>query len=321
MPLGKQRGARIIYVAGSARELPDDVQEWLSRPEHPAVAAAGVYEALAMLSARRRPTALLVSMESVDWDELDFFEYAARISRSTPIYVIGGEHLRAKTEAALTRGARLFDAEALEGDLRQAMSASRHVTTRDLLAGALEAVHAESPAALRVAAGVRSTGTGDSTVVAGRSARGVWLGRPVPERPTAAPDDQDEEADAPALAADSVLSGEDDREEEDRPVVRLVSRGEADEEAASGEQASSPIPFPWAPSANRPKRIPPSARVEPSKEPDGAQAAGRGLVSGRAEAGSAGSRPVPPVELTPEELAALVGKPLPPTGVQGEPRA
>ena len=35
-----------MYVAGSAREFPDDVQQWLARPDHRAVAVPSVYEAL-----------------------------------------------------------------------------------------------------------------------------------------------------------------------------------------------------------------------------------------------------------------------------------
>ncbi len=312
MPPGKQRGARLVYVAGAARELPDEVQEWLSHPGHPAVAASGVYEALAMLAGRRRPAAILVSMESVDWDELEFFEHAVRVGRDTRVYVVGGEHQQAKIEVAVNRGARRFDGELLDEDLRRASARPQRMATRDLLAGTLEAVQARSTAALRVAAGGRIGAEAPPLP----PARGGWPAHPVPERQPEEPEDQEvARVEEPVL--EPVPSDDEVRGETDRPVVRLVSRGEEEDELASEEEASSPIPFPWAPSPNRPKRTPPSARGESLEAANEVQPGGS-----RPEAATAfGSRqPFSPVELTAEELAALVGKPVPSRGVQGEPR-
>src|SRR5690606_16500590 len=108
----KPRGSRIVYVAASARELPGEVQQWLGRMEHRAARWPHIYNALALLATGARPAVMIVSMDAVDWSEMDFFDQAARISRNTRIFVTGHEHHAAKLEAACRRGAMLFDEEA-----------------------------------------------------------------------------------------------------------------------------------------------------------------------------------------------------------------
>ena len=53
----KQHDSRVVYVAGSARDFPEPVQEWLSQADHRAAASLNVYDALAGLTGRRRPVA------------------------------------------------------------------------------------------------------------------------------------------------------------------------------------------------------------------------------------------------------------------------
>jgi hypothetical protein len=119
MAIANQCTAPVIYVAGSARELPVEVQDWLGRAQTRAVASPHVYDMLAQLARGKKFTAIVVNVQSVDWNEMDFFDYAARLSRHTPIYVAGPPQQRAKLEAACRRGARLFDAFGLQEESLQ----------------------------------------------------------------------------------------------------------------------------------------------------------------------------------------------------------
>jgi len=136
MPAATQRSPRILYVAGSAREFPQEVQDWLGRLSNPAVAAPSIYDALARLTKRQRPAAILVNIESVDWEEIEFFDLASRLSPDTTLYVTGHKLHRAKLEAAYQRGARRFDPEQLAADLRRPVSGDR-LTAADLHAGTI----------------------------------------------------------------------------------------------------------------------------------------------------------------------------------------
>lgn len=122
MPVANPRGAPVIYVAGSARELPAEVQDWLSRADTRAVASPHLYDMLAQLARRRKFAAIIVNVQSVDWNEMDFFDHLARLSRHTPVFVTGPHQHRAKLEAACRRGARLFDANALDEELTQSVA-------------------------------------------------------------------------------------------------------------------------------------------------------------------------------------------------------
>jgi len=120
MAVANQREVPVVYVAGSARELPADVQDWLGRAENRAVASPDVYDMLAQLARGKKFAAMIVNIQSVDWSEMEFFDHAVRLSRQIPIYVTGHHSQRGKLEAACRRGARLFDPLALDEDIAQA---------------------------------------------------------------------------------------------------------------------------------------------------------------------------------------------------------
>lgn len=278
MPASIQRSPRIMYVAGSARELPQEVRDWLARAENRAVAAPDIYEALAGLTKRQRPAALIVNIEAVDWEEMEFFDLAGRLSRDTSIYVTGHDHHRAKIEAALQRGARLFNPEDLAQDLARPAPGSQRVTPGDLLAGTI----------------------GSFPQAPGRQLH-ITL---VPEDA-----DQPQVAQSP-VEAEVPLPAD---EAADNPPVRLVTPADVEDETlAPADESDAAIPFPWAPNPNRPMRTPPAVaaqaaagqpRTPPAEPPQQTPpaAAPRG----------------PSSELTPEELAALVGRPInPPPAAQ-----
>jgi len=52
-----------------------------------------------MLAAGRRPAVLIVSIEAVDWSEIGFFDYVARLSPQTRVYVAGEDHHQEKLTA------------------------------------------------------------------------------------------------------------------------------------------------------------------------------------------------------------------------------
>ncbi len=271
----KGRGPRVIYVAGSARELPQEVRDWLGQAGNRAAASPNVYDALALLAAGREPVAIVVNIDAVDWSEFDFFDHAARLSRETRIYVAGHEHQQAKVEAACARGAQVFTPEALSEDLDTTSATAAAAGPGGLLAGSLRSVYPQPQ------------GT--------------------PERS------------APPEAGETDEPPEEDRPPE-RPPVRLVTAGEPED----GDEAPVSIPVPWAPSPDRPKRTPPKA---PSRERN---RRGRFLAGPQRMPADAGTHadetraappappatgavpPLSPVELTPEELAALLGRSAPP---------
>jgi len=295
----KQHDARVVYVAGSAREFPASVQEWLSLPEHRAVASSNVYDALAGLTRRRRPVAIIVSIESVDWEELDFFDLAARLSRETSIYVTGHEHDRAKIEAALSRGARPFSAEELTQDLSRPAPGPHPPKTCDLFAGTLRTApeRLEPPADGGPESDSRVPAISALSISArSRSPESARAEQPAPERmgPPEAP--IEERATPP-------------------PSVRLVTPSESDVDVEPPADHEPPIPFPWAPSAARPKRTPPAAAGKHTAEAHDAREAraDSGAEAPGLQSEPSAPHPAPPsVELTAEELAALMGKPVQP---------
>ncbi|GMU22910.1 MAG: hypothetical protein AMXMBFR13_29940 [Phycisphaerae bacterium] len=267
MSSAKARGPRVAYVAGAAREFPADVQHWLGQAENRAARCSSIYDALAMLTAGApRPVALIVSISAIDWSEMEFFDHVARLSRDTRVYVSGHEHDAAKLEAACQRGARLFNAELLAEDLASAPTPWIRGGMNDLVAGSLR------PSAM-------------PPVAKGPAIRAVA----VEEEPV-----QPEAAEPEAEASEPELEAEPAPLVEQQPPVRLVERVQ--------EEPEEPIPFPWAPSANRPKRTPPARGPLEQPPPPSAQP----------EAGEIPERPPrTQVELTPEELAALMGRPAP----------
>lgn len=133
----QQDSSRIVYVAGSPAEFPEDAQKALLKSRSFLTPSASVYDALAMLTARQRPVAVVVSIESVDWDEMEFFELALRTSRETSVYVAARHGHQDKLQAAIDRGARPFSSAALARDLCRPAPGAHRFTTRDLLAGTL----------------------------------------------------------------------------------------------------------------------------------------------------------------------------------------
>lgn len=267
MPPSNRHGARVIYVASSARELPGEVQDWLSRAENPAAASPTIHDALALLAMGRKPAAIIVSMDAVDFSELDFFDHAARLSGETRIYVAGHDYHESKIEAACARGARVFDADVLDDDLEAVSARKEAIGPEDLLAGSL---------------------------------------RPAQPEPTGISD--------PSIRGEEMITAEKPAEESqppEPPAVRLLTDRDLDEE--STDDTPIPVPVPWAPSPNRPKRTPPKAAAPKDEAPAIPRAA-------PADTDPAPPRPSP-VELTPEELAALLGKSSPPgTGPAKEQR-
>lgn len=281
----KPREPRIIYVAAAARELPDEVQQWLGRPENRAASSPHVYDALAILAGGARPAVLIVSMDAVDWSEMEFFDQVARLSRETHVYVTGHDHQAAKINAACKRGAAPFDEELIRESLARSAGWSRGPGVSDLLAATLRQASVPKPAPLA-------------------SLRPAPVEPEEPEFPEAeSPTEPEVEAEAPAL-----LEAEPATE---APPVRLIEPAEAEvepEEEPAEEEPAQPIPFPWSPAANRPQRIPPKA-LAAANEP----------VPETPPAPAPAGPPVPaaptvrqPVELTAEELAALMGRPFAP---------
>lgn len=296
----KPRGPRILYIAASARELPEYVQQWLGRAEHRAASSPHIYDALALLVGGARPLIMIVSIEAVDWSEFDFFDHAIRLSPSTRIYVVGDDHNAPKLEAARKRGAKLFDEEAIREDLALSSQWSRGPGVNELLAARL----------------------GPGGRIAARP-----IIRPVPPEP-----ESEAESEPAAQEPEIGLGGSAVREEPDQPrgpdpaqmnsnATRFAPTTEAEPtpemevpalEALTGpEDDPKPIPFPWAPSPNRPQRIPPRTRPEngtAAPAPNWSTAVPRpdSLPEEPARSARAGQ----PVELTTEELAALMGRPI-----------
>lgn len=267
MPATTQRISRIIYVAGSAREFPADVQEWLSRGESRAIASPSIYDALACLSRRPRPVAILVSIEAVDWEEMEFFDQAARLSRDTTIYVTGHDHYRAKIEAALQRGARRFNIEDLNQDLSRPAPGTAP-TSLDLLAGTVRSFP-QAPT------------------------RQLHVSRLLDEDlPQPAAEIGQEPAEPSGNAADE-------------PPVRLVTPADFDRDAIEpADELEPPIPFPWSPAPSRPRRTPPPSPADLPAESSTSQPAPPPAPASPPRQG--------PAELTSEEIAALLGRPIQP---------
>lgn len=261
MPPTKQRGSKVIYVAGSARDFPDEVQEWLGQAGNRSAASPNVYDLLARLACGTRPRAIIVSIDAVDWNEMEFFRLAARLSRGAQIYVCGHEHQQDRIEAACALGAVRFDADQLKIDLSAPPQPQAGSGAGGLVAGVIGESQPETPGKLPPST---------APVVEPRL-RVQPIEQPV-EQPV------------------------------ERPAVRLV-RDEEPEEA----KPETRVPVPWAPAPDRPQRVPPAAT---------GQSPGRGSIESGPATGTsrapapASSRSEGPIELTAEELAALIGKPI-----------
>ncbi len=252
----KQRGSRAIYVASSARELPEEVQDWLSYAGNRAGASPHIYDLLALLATGKRPDILIVSIEAVDWNELEFFDHVQRLSPETRIFVAGAVSHQAKIEAACARGASVFDLDSLNEVASESTEYAEPSAPAGLLAGSLRQESASTPASVRL------------------PRKPKVVPAPPPEEP------EPVEEQAPPL---------------ERPAVRLVT-------ASESEVTESPVPFPWSPSPNRPQRKPPKSIAAELVAAE----------SGFSPSTAPSPRDISPVKLTPEELAALLGTPVPP---------
>ncbi|HOW69636.1 MAG TPA: hypothetical protein PKY77_03465 [Phycisphaerae bacterium] len=311
MPSTTQHGSRVVYVAGLSAGVPDAVQVWLD--EHPTQHSPDIYDALAALTGRQRPVALIVNLEAVDWQEMDFFDVAARVSRETRVYVVGLDHHRSKIEAAVAKGARRFSSEDLAEDLARPAPGSQRAGVGDLLAGSLREA---TKRGVRAAVGSRLRQT--ELVLVPRPAEG-----PVDER---------SEVDGGEPSTCSVKEGADlvsppvpvsteagveagsvpaEPVREERPNVRLV--GLVEEARPPAKPETSATPFPWSPSPSRPKRIPPASAgnrspVQSAPPVDAAKSTSPGEPGVPSAASPARLATPLPVELTADELAALMAK-------------
>lgn len=280
MLASRPRGSRIVYVASSARELPADVQEWLGRPEIRAASSPNIYDCLAILAGGARPTLLIVSIEAVDWNEMEFFDQAVRLSRHTRVYAVGQPHQLAKLEAAFKRGARRFDPDEMAEELSAPPAWSRGVGVSDILAASLRN-------------GGNASAERPPVTWPARSAEPTPAKRSEPEPATDEPDHI-----AGVSSSDATP-----------PPVRLLTPPptEVEIEAESEtdvEPHDVPIPFPWSPAPNRPQRVPPRQSATDASPP--------GVASGAGGAADAAQNQCPGVELTADELAALMGRPVAP---------
>ncbi|HOB74179.1 MAG TPA: hypothetical protein PKG54_06610 [Phycisphaerae bacterium] len=338
----KPRGSRIIYVAASARELPEEVQQWLGRAEHRAARSPHIYDALALLAGGARPAVMIVSMQAVDWSEMAFFDLVARISRHTHIFVAGHSHDDSKLKAACKRGARLFEEESVAEALSSTANWSRPAGVADILAARLPATP-PPPVSAPLFKPVRPESFEGDATEESSAEESIHTGKATAGAlDTLEPASEPEPADAPPVrlvdALDIAAHYEDLSHDEDPDLEpHASSPGTAEPrpddleapDAPAPEQPSEtsysestepeqPIPFPWAPAPNRPQRIPPRQRMAEGDAPASASS-----VSSVDPAPPSAPVPVPPrpAELTAEELAALMGKPIVPEKPTRESRA
>lgn len=336
-----ERTAPVIYVAGSARELPVEVQDWLSRAETHAVAAPHIYDLLAQLARGKKFAAVIVSIQSVDWNEMDFFDYAARLSRHTPLYVAGPPPQHAKMEAACRRGARLFDAVSLR---EEALQTDGRLPARQSRSGDERPAQADSPSDSSPPRTMPVGSHSPWTVPSIRLKEG--LEKPADTGPVAgtaeaeskhierAQNSDEQSPDRPAGTADSSSDAAESKSSESAagpPQGQVVPP----EPSPSRDDSGAPVVFPWSQNADRPKRTPPGGTPPPTSAedapneplphqppqntevpPDEADPShadghlppkdpGGPDTDGAGGAGSAAER----VHLTPEEIAALMAPP------------
>ncbi len=242
----RPHGARIVCVAGNEGELPEAVRQWLDQMAVRTEYAQDVYDALAVLATGTRPILMLVSIESVDWSEMDFFSHVAELSQGTRIYVTSQNASDSRVFAAVERGARIFESTLAQTDLETVAAETQAAGPGGLLAGSLRPSQVS-----RIPINVPAT--------------------PTEEPPTG-----------------EAAPGEPAQQE---PPIRLVTSTEADE---SGE---AQVSVPWIPHPGRPRRTPPQqAQAGQPSTPQGSS-------------GAETARPLPRMDLTPEEIAALLGRP------------
>ena len=118
-----QGQSRIICISGPADEFNQEIRQWLINAGNNICASPDIYDTLALLSRGQKPSAIIIDMTAVDWNEMSFFDLAKRLSPETDIYVSGSQHQQDKIQAACIRGAAHFDQKISTVDL------SRKTTT------------------------------------------------------------------------------------------------------------------------------------------------------------------------------------------------
>ncbi len=250
MSAASHSGGRILCVAPSLNALPEAVRAWLAQVEDACEISPDLYDALALLVAGRRPELIIVDIDVVDWNEMEFFRQAGLLCRKMRILVVGPGHQRAKLEAACKLGAGLFDTQAVADISYQPPPQVRDIGNGGLLAGSL---------------------------------------RPAPEKTTSPADLR---APAPRIKPAKPAIKSEPRPE---PPVRLVVPSEEQDNEA-------PVFFPWSPNPNRPKRMPPKTAPLTGQETD------KITSSDLPQSDHAAAAP-PPIQLTSEEIDALMGGP------------
>lgn len=297
----KPRGPRIVYVAASARELPEEVQQWLGRAEHRAASSPHIYDALALLATGIRPAVMIVNIGSVDWSEMGFFDQAARIGRETRVFVAGHDYDAAKMEAACKRGAYLFDEAAVGEALSSPPAWSRGPGMSDILAASLKPAGPWPAPAPVIRPVPPEPADFDENDGEPGFVQPATSGRAAPEEPTTPPDVV-QAAPVRLVGAEPDFADGHDLEAQ-APVESPGPGGETED----SDETDQPIPFPWAPSLNRPQRIPPKPQPASANPPPAAPPSAE-----PSPAAPAGIVPPKPLELTSEELAALMGRPTAP---------
>ena len=262
--------------------------------------AADVYQALAALVTDPRPALLALNVDDLDWDELDFFDHVRRIAPGIRVLVTSAAGDQGRLEQACHRGAELlagFDLDAWrfvapEVPHVQPPPAERP-RTRSTSAAAVPEVPVAPPDSPDQTS--LEEDTIPFTALLGskpslKTARELVAGsvQPVltPVEPPPSPPS------VPATATGSTA-----------PNVRLVQ--------AEERHDASAIPFPWAPSPTRPKRTPPGAPPARRQEaPQPERPRGESGGTARPSPDVAGRAPIN-VELTREEIAALLRGPHP----------
>ncbi len=250
MSAASHSGGRILCVAPSLSALPEAVRAWLAQVEPSCEISPDLYDALAILATGRRPELLIVDIDVVDWNEMEFFRQAGLLCRKMRILVTGPGHQRAKLEAACKQGASLFDPRAVADISFQPPPQARDIGNGGLLAGSL---------------------------------------RPTPEKTTSSVDLR---VPTPRIKPAKPAIKSEPRPE---PPVRLVVPSEEQDNEA-------PVFFPWSPNPNRPKRTPPKTAPATGQETDQTAAADQ------PQSDHAAANP-PPIQLTSEEIDALMGGP------------
>lgn len=259
-------------MVASQDELPDAVGQWLSEQTDQVQTSPDIYDALARLSRHYKPAIVLTDIGLIDWNELEFFDHVGRLSQNSQILVFGQTHQQDKLSAACTRGAQLLDEEQL-----------------------LESQIASPPD--------MSTPAG-AGLLAGSLADSVVPGKPTAPTTPQEPSDDEPQATSDQPTEPSVKSkqppGHQPINVPQKTPMRLVS--EETEDGDSDDASEPEAVFPWSNYTGRPQRTPPGQR----KAPQAQQESDENEPEPQPEA-----QLRPPIQLTPEELAALTGQETP----------